>query len=131
MPAWDNPSTYQNIGEIILLAGGVIMAIGYGIRRIYRIARTVEDIFHHVVEEKVERQRLQKELKDHIQMEESRDRVRDDQFITIVNDLNEITREIRPNGGSSMKDSINQMQRDIAVLTEWKLTTQARSARQM
>ena len=127
---WVTGDFLHRVADWILLAGAAIMAIGYGIRRLYRAARTIEQIFDHVVEEKKEREHLQEALKGHIEQEEARDRIRDDQFINIVNDLNEITREIRPNGGSLMKDSINRMQRDIAVLTEWKLTTQAKSARQ-
>lgn len=91
------------------------------------MARRVEEIFNHAQLESVERERLAKDLRAHVQMEEARDSVRDKQFVNIVNDLNEITKEIRPNGGSSLKDDVTATRRDVgeiktrvAVLEEWK-----------
>lgn len=120
----------HNLSEIAAIAavlGAALVALWKGIKRLYKMARTVEELFDHVKVESAEREHLSKTLNAHVQMEEARDRIRDDQFINIVNDLNEITREIRPNGGTSMKDAIEATRRDtaeiktrVAVLEEWK-----------
>jgi hypothetical protein len=66
-------------------------------------------------------------LLDHIRAEDLRDEKRDHQILELVNNMREVSREIRPNGGSSMKDVVNntntivhEMQTRIAVIEEWK-----------
>lgn len=93
--------------DLIVLAGGLGI-IGAVIYRAYKAARTIEKIFENSEDEKKAREKLASDLKSHIEMEESRDTIRDQQFLGIVSDLKEITREIRPNGGSSIKDVINE-----------------------
>lgn len=112
---------------ILAIAGGALVALWRGIRSIYRMARRVEEIFDHAQLESIEREKLAKDLRAHVQMEEARDSIRDKQFVNIVQDLNEITKEIRPNGGSSLKDDVTATRRDVgeiktrvAVLEEWK-----------
>lgn len=118
---------WSEIAGILAVAGAALVALWKGIRCIYQMARKVEAIFEHAQVESVEREKLAKDLRAHVQMEEDRDSIRDRQFINIVNDLNEITREIRPNGGSSLKDDVTATRRDVgeiktrvAVLEEWK-----------
>jgi len=115
--------------EGILLVGGVLTAIGYGVRRVYRTARGVEKILEFTVEERRHREELATELKAHIHMEDSRDKVRDKQIDELVSTVREIGREVRPNGGSSMKDVLNHtaervgdIHARVSVLEEWKRT---------
>lgn len=107
--------------------GGAIGVMMAGILRIYKTARNVEKLLEHGEEEKTAREKLAVDLKAHIEMEEARDKVRDVQLAEMTSDLREITREIRPNGGSSMKDVVNQtnsavseINTRVAVLEEWK-----------
>lgn len=117
----------KQIAENIIILGGAFMAVLYGLKRIYNTARSVEQILQHTVTEKEHRDSIAQELKIHIKMEEDRDAIRDKQFLQIGQDLEEITREIRPNGGSSMKDQINKLVLDqsdvkerLASLEQWK-----------
>ena len=105
-------------------------AIFYGLKRIYNTARGVEEILEFSVSEKVVRQELSLDLKNHIKMEHDRDQIRDKQLIELVANISEITREMRPNGGSSMKDVVNKtadkvgdIHTRVAVLEEWKRNT--------
>ena len=117
--------------EFILLLGAGLMAIYTGLKRIYKSARSIETILDHVIEDKKERDIINKALNDHIKMEADRDAIRDVQLIEITNDLREITREVRPNGGSSMKDSLTNIANDIghvkerlASVEQWKKDNQ-------
>jgi hypothetical protein len=67
------------------------------------------------------------ELKAHVKMEEERDMIRDVQLAKITDNMNEIVVEMRPNGGSSMKDILNSTNKKVgevhtrvAVLEQWK-----------
>lgn len=117
----------RDVVEYILLLGAGIMAVYYGVKRIYNVARSVEKILGHVVEDKKERDVLAGNLKDHIKLEEDRDAVRDAQFIRITDDLKDVVREVRPNGGSSMKDILNRIANQmndintrLARVEQWK-----------
>jgi hypothetical protein len=90
------------------LLGATFMGVLYGVRKIYNIARTVDKVLEHAVNDKVDRDRLSVELSTHIKMEDERDKIRDAQFSQMSYDLKAITKEVTPNGGSSMKDVINQ-----------------------
>ena len=103
------------------------MALVYGIKRIYQTARSVEEILKFTVDEKRNREALANDLKLHITAEDNRDRIRDQQILELVNTVREIGREVRPNGGSSMKDVLNHtaervsdIQTRVSVLEEWK-----------
>ena len=103
------------------------MAIGYGLKRVYNTARAVEKLLEFTVEEKKHREQLAADVLAHTRMEDERDRIRDRQIIELVDTVREISREIRPNGGSSMKDVLNHtsdrvgdIQTRVAVLEEWK-----------
>jgi hypothetical protein len=111
----------------ILLIGAAMTAIGLGIRRVYSVARSVEKILEFTVTEKKEREKLADALNAHMIAEDARDEKRDHQIIELVNNMREVSREIRPNGGSSMKDVVNntnkvvnEMHTRVAVLEEWK-----------
>ena len=109
------------------MVGGALTALGYGLRRVYRTARTVEDIFKHTVEETKHREALATNLAAHIKLEETRDRLIDVQLAELTNNVRDIAREVRPNGGSSIKDVVTKIDSQaadtrgrLAVLEEWK-----------
>jgi hypothetical protein len=108
----------KDVIEYGVLLGTGVMAIYYGLKRVYKLARTVESIFDHVVEDKKERDILTKNLNDHIKMESDKDAIRDQQFIQIVDDLKDVAREVRPNGGSSMKDTLNHVSHEVSHVKE-------------
>ena len=126
MDKWWHGKLFE-IAEEITLVSAALTAIGYGLTRVYKTARSVEKILNFTVEEKANREALSSELKAHIDMEDARDRIRDRQIIELVDTVREIGREIRPNGGSSMKDVLNQtanrvgeISTRVAVIEEWK-----------
>ena len=111
----------------ILLVGGVMTAIGYGIKRIYNTARSVEKILEFTVTEKKSREQLALELHNHMEAQRKRDDVRTSEIQELVATIREISRELRPNGGSSMKDVLNHtaekvtdIHTRVSVLEEWK-----------
>lgn len=70
---------------------------------------------------------LANELRIHIKQEESRDLIRDKQFAQLTGHVDEIVKEMRPNGGSSVKDVINNTNKQVSdihtrvsVIEEWK-----------
>ena len=67
------------------------MALGYGIRRGYRAIRAIEKILEGV--------------------EANTEHVR-----VALAQLEEIRKEVKPNGGSSLKDVVNRVDRRVAVL---------------
>lgn len=106
---WDGVhETVQEILQDIILIGGVIMSLWYGLTRIYKTARSVEKILEFSTEEKANREKLAAKVEATIETENARHDKRDVQLAQVAADLAEITREIRPNGGSSMKDVLNQ-----------------------
>jgi hypothetical protein len=118
---------FHSLAEETILLGGAIMAIGYGLRRIYRMARNIETLVDSAaatkdsrVADATERKAIADTLAAHITLEETREQRMDEIIRTLQTGQAEILREIRPNGGSSIKDVVNQVQRDVAVLTQWK-----------
>ena len=123
---WWHGKIFEVVEEIVLV-GAALTAIGYGLKRVYTTARGVEKILTFTVEEKASREKLAADLTAHIHMEDQRDRLRDQQIIELVDTVREIGREIRPNGGSSMKDVLNHtaervgdISTRVAVIEEWK-----------
>jgi len=111
----------------ILLAGAAMTALTIGIKRMYSVARSVEKILEFTVTEKDHREQLALDLKKHIELVDSQHRDRELQIRELVDTVREISRETRPNGGSSMKDVLNHtaekvgdIQTRVAVLEEWK-----------
>ena len=95
--------------EDIVLGGTAFMAVFYGIRRIYRSAKNIDDLLSHAKSEAERSAVLATDLKAHIDGEDARDLIRDQQITTLLADVSDIAREIRPNGGSSMKDVLNNV----------------------
>lgn len=108
------------IASITAVIGAGLVAVWKGIKSIYRMARGVEEIQRFTVTEKHARERLDKALRAHIEREDARDDVRDIQLQKMESNLDEIMREVRPNGGSSLKDLVQQTNTRVAVLEEWK-----------
>lgn len=113
--------------EWILLLGAVMTAIGIGLKRVYSMARGVEKIVEFTVSEKAEREKLAVDLKKHTEDLTAYRIEYNKQIAELVDTVREISRETRPNGGSSMKDVLNatagrvaDMQMRVAVLEEWK-----------
>jgi ABC-type transporter Mla subunit MlaD len=111
----------------LLIVGALMTAIGIGIKRIYTTARSVEKILDFTVNEKKRREDLAKELATHIAAQHQRDEARNAQIQELVATVREISREVRPNGGSSMKDVLNHtaekvsdIHTRVSVLEEWK-----------
>ena len=122
---WHN--AFVTTAEWVLLVGAVMTALGIGLKRVYTMARGVEKLLEFTVTEKAEREKLAADLVSHIQYEDARDEKRDHQILELISNMREVSREIRPNGGSSMKDVVNntnrvvnEMQTRVAVLEEWK-----------
>jgi hypothetical protein len=104
-----------------------VTAIGVGLKRVYKMARSVEKILEFNISEKEARERVAADLLAHIRSEELREKEVDQQLAEMASTIREIGREVRPNGGSSMKDVLNHtaervgdIQTRVAVLEEWK-----------
>jgi hypothetical protein len=146
----------KTIAEDIVLFGGAVMAILYGLKRVYGVARNVEKLvekseateksnneYRLQLKEDLESQTksrdeklenltnnldmLSSSLNEHIKVEEARDYARDTQLIKITEYVDEMVKEMRPNGGSSMKDILNKASQKVdevhtrvAVLEQWK-----------
>jgi hypothetical protein len=113
--------------EGVLVVGALMTALGVGLKRVYTMARGVEKILEFNKTEKEARESVARDLIHHIQGEDARDVIRDKQIAELVATVREISREVRPNGGSSMKDVVNstnlvvhEMQTRVAVIEEWK-----------
>ena len=113
--------------KAILLVGAVMTAIGLGLKRMYSVARSVEKILEFTVSEKAAREALASQLQTHIDLVDKQHRARELQILELVDTVREISRETRPNGGSSMKDVLNHtaervsdIHTRVAVLEEWK-----------
>lgn len=120
-------SAFISVAEWILLIGALMTAIGVGLRRVYHMARGVEKILEFTVDEKKAREAVAAELKAHISLVAAQHQARELQILELVDTIREISRETRPNGGSSMKDVLNQtaksvgdIQTRVAVIEEWK-----------
>jgi hypothetical protein len=116
--------------EGIIVVGTALTAIGYGLKRVYNTARGVEKILEFTVKEKAAREQLAVDLAAHIKAGNERDAQRSLQISELVDTVREISRETRPNGGSSMKDVLNHtaervgdIHTRVAVLEEWKRLT--------
>lgn len=118
---------FRTTAEATLLLGASFMAILYGLKRIYGWTKTLDEVLEHAVQGKKDTDEVTQRLMAHVNQEEARDKIRDVQLIEIVADLKEITREIRPNGGSSMKDTVNHIASEVghvkerlATVEQWK-----------
>ena len=113
--------------EDVLLIGGLVTALGIGLKRVYNMARGVEKILEFNKEEKAAREEVAHDLKMHIHDEELKDERRNRELQELISTVREMSREMRPNGGSSMKDVLNHtaekvgdIHTRVSVLEEWK-----------
>ena len=95
-------SALKEIAEHVILFGGAFMALLYGIKRIYTTAKNVEKILEN-------------------------SNVNSTTIANLQAAVSTITREITPNGGSSMKDQLTKVSNDIgnikerlATVEQWK-----------
>lgn len=104
---WSLGGSVQDAMEHLLLLAGLLGVIAGVLKWGYRIYHNMEHVVEFTVEQKKLNERLAEDLGGHIEMEEARDRERDIYFAELQANVREITREIRPNGGSSIKDVVN------------------------
>jgi hypothetical protein len=117
--------TLKTIAENTIIYGGAAAALGMGVRRVYRIARNVEKLVENSntaivahAQLKEDFDRLDSTLMTHIRDEESRNNVRDSQLSQLTDYMNEIIVELRPNGGSSIKDMVNITSKNVALMSK-------------
>ena len=145
----------NQLAENIILYGTAFMAIAYGLKRVYVLARNVEKLLetsaanqelikkaanastlahqefcNHATQQtqynELRDQQLQRvstdvntlasDLKAHITIEEQGDKLRDTQLNKMTSHMTEIIAEIRPNGGSSMKDLIQSTNKGVETI---------------
>jgi hypothetical protein len=137
----------SHYSEQIMLIGGAIMAVIYGLKRMYKTARNVEvllensmkaekalleqrdhlkeDLAQHTKNEEerhsIRDQKIDiitEELRAHIKAEDIHDALRDKQLVQLTDHMNEVITEIRPNGGSSIKDIINETSKAVSNINQ-------------
>ena len=101
----------KSAAETIVLVGAAFMALAYGFKRIYRVARNVEELLSQSAKQQVQRAEIAKALERHIADHDAR-------FAELRHDVAEVVREVRPNGGSSMKDVLNCISARVAALEQ-------------
>lgn len=113
-------SFIKEAAEYVIVLGGAGSAIGWLIYHIYKMVRNVEKLVDSSERNEKEQQNMKDRLQSHIEMEENRDAIRDQQMLLI-------TKELQPNGGSSMKDVLNctakkidEVHTRVSVLEQWK-----------
>jgi len=77
--------------------------------KVYKMARNVEKIFEYTVENRAENEAIKQALVSHTHEQTQRDGQRDMILQEMKDNVEEITREIRPNGGSSIKDTVTRI----------------------
>ena len=102
--------------EGLLLVGAAIMALGYGLKRVYNTAKSVDELL--TLSKTSARERV--EIANALAAQSAREDARDHQMADLTNKVNTIFREVLPNGGSSMKDVVNQTNLRVAVLEQWQ-----------
>jgi hypothetical protein len=93
----------------IAMVGAGIGVVGAGIMKVYKMARNVEKIFEYTVENRAENEAIKQALVTHTNEQTHRDSQRDMILQEVKDNVQEITREIRPNGGSSIKDTVTRI----------------------
>ena len=117
----------KHASETIILYGSATMAILYGLKNIYKVARNVEKLVEKSTKNEIDLTGLTGELRTHIAVEEAGDKARDIQLTQLTDHMVELVAEVRPNGGSSMKDhiqgiskAVNEVNTRVGVLEQWK-----------
>lgn len=94
--------------EIVILIGAFLMALGAGIKRVYKMAKNVDSLVDSVRENNAEAKRVAQRLE--LAIEE----IHHTQHKVIA-----IKKEVLPNGGSSLRDAVNRIESRVAVLEAW------------
>lgn len=115
----------KSVAEQTIIYGGAVTALWLGATRIYRIARNVEKLVETSDVTKLAHAGLRKDfsnlddkLSAHIKDEEERNRTRDLQLVQLTEHMNEIIIELRPNGGSSIKDMVNSTSKNVVLMSK-------------
>ena len=80
-------------GELIIVIGGAIMALAYGIRRLYRMAHNVDSLIDLV-------------------------KANDSTTKEVRDDVLAIKREVFANGGGSLRDAVHRIDERVHALEE-------------
>jgi hypothetical protein len=113
-------ATIQRVMELLVLTGASLSAIFLGARRVYRTARNTEEILTTSRLSAAANEERKRELAEFREAQAARDERRDREMDEIRHGMSILVREVTPNGGASIKDVVNQLRVDIAVLNEWK-----------
>lgn len=106
--------------ESVVLAGAAMSALFVGVRSVYRQARNIEKLVELSGKSAEDRKAMALELANFRQAQAERDALRDSQIAELQNGVALAVRELTPNGGSSIKDVVNNLRIDVARLTQWK-----------
>lgn len=91
--------------EIVILAGAFLMAIGAGLKRVYKMAKNIEDLM-----EKVDRNGRE------AVMASDRISLMVDEIASVKHKVQDIKKEVLPNGGASLRDAVNRIESRVAIL---------------
>jgi chromosome segregation ATPase len=94
--------------EIVVLAGAFLMAIGAGLRRVYKMARNIETLMEQVDRNGKEALAASERLQ-----------IAADEITSVRHKVQEIKKEVLPNGGASLRDAVNRIESRVAVLETW------------
>jgi hypothetical protein len=94
--------------EILALVGAFILAAWHGTKRVYRMARNIDELLD-VVKANGTEARMARERLDLLAEE----------MATVRHRTQEIRKEVLPNGGGSLRDAVNRIETRVAVLETW------------
>jgi hypothetical protein len=117
----------RQLAQDIILIGALVMALGYGLRRVYKLAKNIDLMMAQSASEAETRAQVAAQLASHVEVTRQRDVHREEQFNALARDISEVLKEVRPNGGSSIKDTVNDIRIKVSdihgrvgVLEQWK-----------
>lgn len=89
------PDTFKIIAENVVLFGGALMGIYYGIKRVYTTARNVEKLVENSEKNSKSQEAVRTELLSHTQLETERDSKRDERANRLEKSLEELAADLR------------------------------------
>ena len=106
--------------EGLVLAGAAMSAFFVGIRSVYRQARNIEKLVELSHQNATNNAAVQKKLAEFRNLQAKHNSERDKQISELQNGIAVAVRELTPDGGSSIKDTVNVLRLDVARLMQWK-----------
>jgi DNA anti-recombination protein RmuC len=89
------PDTFKIIAENVVLFGGAVMGIYYGLKRVYTTARNVEKLVENSEKNSVAQEAVRADLSAHTQLENERDSKRDERATRLEKSLEELAADLR------------------------------------